>query len=449
MTSVLRCKALPDIGIPFTDEIRDDVICAIGRFRDIQKAGVKATFVCKELPPVNFMQKHSKHQFITVNQYKKLKRFKDGEVIIVLDKDLLDYKWWIRKCEQFPTLGYYVEDDELKLFAEKRRHGYCVICKWENRDRFQEIGFRNQFLFTDEEVDDVEHEFGFWEYPVIQSTKGNEVISIYGKNIARYFKVGDNSYDFVFERFIAPRFNKYMTGPSGSLYRFYMDQFDINSYHKVDYILSTYCKNRKMVRTSKNVKCLGNGSFNIALNIDEDVIRIHINYEVPFDEKGAKILMEETGTGFVPVKEIGNDYTITSLCKPITNRSPSKLKALFTKLRQFFTKHQDIGYVDYHWNNIMELNDEYVIIDIDLNMVYIKDLKKENKKLSELIGREQRTGYNPILYSALFREWKIEPTVYLITMLAIELFELVDYKTTFILTKEIVERLTVYNYIHG
>ena len=68
-------------------------------------------------------------------------------------------------------------------------------------------------------------------------------------------------------------------------------------------------------------------------------------------------------------------------------------------------------------------------------------MKKENKKLSELIGSEQRTGYNPILYSALFREWKIEPTVYLITMLAIELFELVDYKTMFILTKEIVENL--------
>lgn len=366
-------------------------------------------------------------------------RLKGGmKRVIILDEDLLNKEWWIEKSKT-TGIDCRIAEDLEELIKKRQKDNdlsYEVMCTWENRNKFQDVGFRNQYIFTDKEVDDEAHDGKYWEYPVIEHVKEG-LMSVYGKNVFSYYKAAD-PYEFVFNHFIDLNNNQYITGPSAALFSFYVDQFIINEYHKVNYILCKYCQRRKIIRTSHDVKRLGNGNFNIALNIDEDVIRIHINYEDPFDRKGAEVLMNEKNTGFVPVKKVGDDYTIVSLCHEIGQIDKAKAKSMFIKLRKFFNKHRDLFYIDYHWGNIMELNNEYVIVDIDLNMLGDENLKMVHKPLKELIDSEQKTGWNLKLYLSLLDSFKIKPSSYTITMVAIELFEAVDYKTTFILSQDII-----------
>lgn len=367
-------------------------------------------------------------------------RLKGGmKRVIILDEDLPNKEWWIEKSKTTGIDCRIAEDlEELAKWCHKDNDlSYEVMCTWENRNKFQDAGFRKQYIFTDKEVDDEAHDGKYWEYPVIEHVKEG-LMSVYGKNVFSYYKAAE-PYEFVFNHFIDLNNNQYITGPSAALFSFYIDQFIIKEYNKVNYILCKYCQRRNIIRTSHDVKCLGNGYFNIALNMDEDVIRIHINYEDPFDRKGAEVLMNEKNTGFVPVKKVGEDYTIVSLCHGIDQINKDKAKSMFIKLRKFFNKHQDLFYVDYHWGNIMELNNEYVVVDIDLNMLGEENLKMKRKPLKELIDSEQKTGWNLKLYLSLLDSFKIKPSSYSMTMVAIELFEAVDYKRTFILTQDIID----------
>ena len=367
-------------------------------------------------------------------------RLKGGmKRVIILDEDLPNKEWWMKKSKTTGIDCRIAEDlEELAKWCHKDNDlSYEVMCTWENRNKFQDAGFRKQYIFTDKEVDDEAHDGKYWEYPVIEHVKEG-LMSVYGKNVFSYYKAAE-PYEFVFNHFIDLNNNQYITGPSAALFSFYVDQFIIKEYNKVNYILCKYCQRRNIIRTSHDVKCLGSGYFNIALNIDEDVIRIHINYEDPFDRKGAEVLMNEKNTGFVPVKKVGEDYTIVSLCHGIDQINKDKAKSMFIKLRKFFNKHQDLFYVDYHWGNIMELNNEYVVVDIDLNMLGEENLKMKRKPLKELIDSEQKTGWNLKLYLSLLDSFKIKPSSYSMTIVAIELFEAVDYKRTFILTQDIID----------
>ena len=375
------------------------------------------------------------------NGIRKFQRGGSVKKVIIVDNDLDNKEWWINKCKE-TGLKYYISN-EVENSAEKLNKdqtiSYYFMCKWDNRIKFQDAGFRYQFLFTDKEVEDEPHVFSYWEYPVIEKVKEG-MVSVYGKNIPQYYKV-NNPYEFVFNRFIIPHQNEFIFGPSSALFNFYLDQFEMNDYHKINWILCKYCQKRNIIRTSDDVKCIGNGHFNVALNIDDDVIRIHVNYEVPFDRKGAEALMKEKNTGFVPVKKVGEDYTIVPLCKSLDKHDKIKAKNLLIKVRWFFKKHQDLSYVDYHWGNIMELNGEYVITDIDLNMITPELFQMQHKPLKELIGSEQKTGWNIKLYLSLLDQLKTKPSLYIITMLAIELFESADYQTSFILTQDIIDEI--------
>ena len=199
--------------------------------------------------------------------------------------------------------------------------------------------------------------------------------------------------------------------------------------------------------TSDDVKCLGVGSFNIALRVNDDVLRIHINYETPFDYKGAEILMKEKDTGFVPVKEVHDGCTVVAECETIKDVDNDKAKAMCDKLRKFFAKHKDLGYVDYHWGNIMEYNSDYVITDIDLNMVSPEYFLSYPKvKLDDVLNSEQSTGWNPKLYVTLLEAYIIPVTTYNLTMVALNLFEAVDYNRLFILTKELTDKVMSMKY---
>ena len=154
--------------------------------------------------------------------------------------------------------------------------------------------------------------------------------------------------------------------------------------------------------------------------------------------------MKDKNTGFVDVKEVHDGWTIVSLCHDIENRDFNKAKDMCEKIRKFFSKHKDIGYIDYHWGNIMENEKgEYVITDIDLNMVSVDYMMKDynDKKLKDLLNTRQKTGWNPYLYMACLNEHKIKITVYNITMIALNFFEISNFETFIILTPEIVDKV--------
>lgn len=365
----------------------------------------------------------------------------DENDTLIIDNDIPDREW-----KGFDVIKVnYNDKSTYEEYIHKRSFIWKpFLCKFENYDKYNKLGFNNilTFLFTDKDVD-IPKEPAHRSITIIEKADTTNVINIYGKNARQYFKISD-PYEFVIKRFFDIYDNKLLVGPSHCLYKFYIDRLLNDEYYVVDDCLKYYCKDRRIMLTSNDVKCLGVGSFNVALRVNDDVLRIHVNYETPFDYKGAEILMKEKETGFVPVKEVHDGCTIVAACETIKDVDNNKAKAMCDKLRKFFTKHKDLGYIDYHWGNIMEYNDEYVITDIDLNMISPEYFLTYPKvKLSDVLNTEQSTGWNLKLYVSLLESHKLEITTYNLTIVALNLFEAVNYQRIFTLTQEIVDKVTI------
>ena len=387
---------------------------------------------------------------VSSNYFKRGKRLYGGEDendILIIDVDIPNREW-----KGFDVIK--VNANDKSTYEEHiSKRGFMwkpFFCKFENYDKYNKLGFNNilTFLFTDKDTD-IDDEPAHRSITIIEATDTTDVVNIYGKNARQYFRTSD-PYEFVIKRFFDIYDNKLLVGPSQCLHKFYIDRMLNDEYHVLDDCLKYYCKDRKIMLTSDDVKCLGVGSFNVALRVNDDVLRIHINYETPFDYEGAEILMKEKDTGFVPVKEVHDGCTIVAACETIKDVDNDKAKAMCDKLRKFFAKYKDLGYVDYHWGNIMEYkgkyprsdtNDsEYVITDIDLNMVSPKYFLSYPKvKLDDVLNTEQSTGWNPKLYVTLLEAYAIPVTTYNLTMVALNVFEAVDYNRLFTLTKELAD----------
>ena len=378
---------------------------------------------------------------VSSNYFKRRKRLYGGEDendTLIIDVDIPDREW-----KGFDVVK--VNANDKSTYEEHiSKRGFMwkpFFCKFENYDKYNKLGFNNTltFLFTDKDTDIDAEPGNHRNVTVIETTDVAKVVNVYGKNARQYFRV-NNPYEFVIKRFFNIYDNELLVGPSHCLHMFYIDRLLGDEYYVLDDCLKYYCKNRKIMLTSDDVKCLGVGSFNVALRINDDVLRIHINYETPFDYEGAEILMKEKDTGFVPVKEVHDGCTVVAACETIKDVDNDKAKAMCDKLRKFFAKYKDLGYVDYHWGNIMEYNNMYVITDIDLNMVSPEYFLSYPKvKLDDVLNSEQSTGWNPKLYVTLLEAYAIPVTTYNLTMVALNLFEAVDYNRLFTLTKELAD----------
>lgn len=340
----------------------------------------------------------------------------ENNIMIFIDPEIPNPKWWIDKSYDL-DIGYCIDGRD--VICDQA----YAICLAKNKDNFHGC---DCFIISDKPI-----EVETWNALFIVNENVETIRSIYGRITSQLYEV--NSTDYMYEWIVQRKFEVFMfpalTDISYNLYHMLINKFDIQDRWNLTDILNNYAKAHKKILTSDDFNTLGHGWFNLTYLIDGDVIRIHINDEGEFDEEGAKILMSEKNTGFVPVKEVGDNYTVVASCEPIDDeKNYNKLKKMLDLNRKFFIKHQNLCYCDYHYGNIMTYQDEYVIVDIDLNMLMDGDLKLD-VKLDKFEGlSDLKLNYNVRLYNAILDYAAIEKTYLTMTLTAIELFEAAGYK---------------------
>ena len=232
----------------------------------------------------------------------------------------------------------------------------------------------------------------------------------------------------------------------------HLDIYD-NSLFNVRQALGKWGNKHKITLRSNEITPLGNGVFNCVYDISkyqsDSVIRIHTNMEMDFDGHAAEVLSQEKDCGIINVKEydIKSEYTVLPLCKVIAQDKidKDKAKAMCEKLRAFFIKHQDFVFTDFHWGNIMERDNKYVIIDIDLSMLGIEWVKQtsQKKSLKEYVGTDVPLGWTSYKFCYNFVREKGYPLTYAtLSLFAIDAFELAGYSTKLRpCTQEIIDEL--------
>ena len=337
----------------------------------------------------------------------------EDNVMIFIDPKIPNPKWWIDKSEEL-GVGYCIDGRDVRCGKA------YAICLAKNRDNYDGC---DTFIIATEPIETYDAVF-------IVNEKVETIRSIYGTISALLYEV--NSTDYMYDWIVQRKFNVFMfsalTDVSYNLYHMLIDKFDIQDKWDLTDILNSYSKSHKKILTSDDFKMLGHGWFNLTYLIDGDVIRIHINNEGIFDEESAKILMSEKNTGFVPVKEVGDDYTVVVACEAIDKFENVKLKKMLDLNRKFFIKHQNLCYCDYHYGNIMSYQGDYVLVDIDLNMLWDGNLKLDTK-LDKFEGCDDlKLNYNIELYNAILNYAAVDKTYLTMTLTAIELFEASGYK---------------------
>ena len=237
----------------------------------------------------------------------------------------------------------------------------------------------------------------------------------------------------------------------GLLLQFDANQF-MNQHFRLNKILGEVARRNKTTFTSTEIKPISYGSFNIVYDISsiepESILRIHVNKETQFDANSCELLSKIKDSGFVPVRyydaELG--YSILAKCEPIKESEfdVTKYRNMLDKIRKTISANKSLVLVDYHKGNIMQLNDEYVYVDIDLNMIdleWIISLKK-CKSLSEIMDKTIVTTFSIVNYVVvILKSMGFEVNLFNISMLVLELSYMSGGERTIMFTQEVYDEL--------
>lgn len=222
--------------------------------------------------------------------------------------------------------------------------------------------------------------------------------------------------------------------------------------YRLNTALSNWAMSKKMIVKSTDISSLGSGGYNCVFNVSKiepnTALRIHTSPEYVFDSLAAKVLKEEHDTGFIHVKDYNEKFCWTSIpiCKPIRENDfdNDKCKDMLMKIRPFMIQHPELFFVDYHKDNIMEYNDEYVIIDIDLNLTRPGQFEKMimTNKLSQFIDKNVHIGWSMIPLACVYLNNKGHPvTNTTVSLFILEVYELANYEKWIVFNKETQDKL--------
>ena len=459
MSYVLRSKSLPNIGIPIVDEIRDNIICGIGHFKEVQEANVTATFVCRTLPPLEFQQKYSQHKFITLDEYIKggdpegLTHIKGGDSsihTIYVSKKILNYSVF---SDLFRKDGHDVIEFEGETSSSNRDHFHTIaVVRLDELAEFKKKV--NSMLYICISKPGIEYGIPI-PYPCLEYQKSDVVEKFvkYGTNVkALYCYNGPNindAYKWLYDN-VCGLFNFQKTDDVyGQLlecmYWQYIDRWD--KLHTAFNEIAT--KNGRTFK-STDIVPISFGMFNMVYDISNiepnSIIRFMFNSKFPFDANAAEVLSKMKDTGFVSVHYYNKavPYTVLDKCEPITDFSEEKYRAMLDKIRKTINENHSLVVADFHKGNIMQFQDNYVFVDIDLNIVDIKHIVEKHgiKQLDDIIDKDIPTwaavcNFIPTILTAA----GIELTDHNASLCALEISYLSGGDRTIKFTREVFEEV--------
>lgn len=376
-------------------------------------------------------------------------------MIVWISKKLTNYKWF---SDHYTSDGYDVieyEEGMLQKYSERIHESkWLSICVC-NADEYEKIrdkiDFRNYILITHPgfKFSQPQH------HPTLEILKGGfETWKKFGSFARNCLCCRCENIDDAYEWFYNSQYHVVnydnMDTTTGGLMRYMESQFRIKESFCLNKALGMYGMRHKLLFKSTDISTIAYGIFNITYDISkldpETIIRIHVNDQLEFDALSCKILSKERDTGFISVKEYDdkNKWCTMPMCTEIksVHKDMDKCKEMLIKVRHFLVKHPELVFVDYHWGNIMQYKDQYVIIDIDLNMLSIEWLLQREKPLSAYLNKFISINWSCGEISVpVLRHLKIPITYTTVSLCVLEMFELANYGGKLELTQEVINEI--------
>ena len=192
-------------------------------------------------------------------------------------------------------------------------------------------------------------------------------------------------------------------------------------------------RNKKEVR-SIDIKPIAFGMYNATYDIStveaSSILRIAFN-STDFDDNACRILMRLKDSGFVPVHYYNSKlrYSVLAKCNQILDFNVDKFHAMMDKIRSTIQAEPSLCISDFHKGNVMELNDDYVYIDIDLNGIDAKKIMKAygSKTIDDIMDEELPTDSYVKPYTVpILKTCSIPITNHTISLCALELAYISD-----------------------
>ena len=376
-------------------------------------------------------------------------------MIVWISKNISNYKWF---SDRYTADGYDVieyKDDMLTKYAERIHESkwlsICVCTGDEYEETREKSDFRNYVIITHPGIKFSQPQ----PHPTLELSKGSfETYKKFGSFARNCLCCKCESITDGYEWFYNSQYHvvnyENMDTTTSGLMRYMESQFRIKESMNLNKALGMYGMRHKKIFKSIDISPIAYGSFNITYNISnlepDTIIRIHVNDELQFDTLSCKILSKERDTGFIDVKEYDdrNKWCTMPMCTEINavKKDMDRCKEMLIRVRRFLIKHPELVFVDYHWGNIMQYKDQYVIIDIDLNMLSIEWLLQQEKPLSTYLNKfisiNWRCGEISI---PVLKHLKIPITYTTVSLCVLEMFELAKYGNKLELTNEVINEI--------
>lgn len=192
-------------------------------------------------------------------------------------------------------------------------------------------------------------------------------------------------------------------------------------------------RNKKEVR-SIDIKPIAFGMYNATYDIStveaSSILRIAFNL-TDFDDNACRILIRLKDSGFVPVHYYNSklQYSVLAKCNQILDFNMDKFHTMMDKLRSTIQAEPSLCISDFHKGNVMELNDNYVYVDIDLNGINAEKIMKASgsKTIDDIMDEEIPTNSYVKPYTIpILKACSIPITNHTISLCALELAYISD-----------------------
>ena len=377
--------------------------------------------------------------------------------ITILDEKLPELNKLKENLEDF---GYIIcsDLDILDNFYHNNSYDEVqCICTFENISKYNSIASRendNMLIIAiknDNIYFDTFQNKHIYEYDT-SIINSDTIVQVYDGFHSQYYKHKlqiNKLYMRLLQRYVFIYLDNGFPEHLNPLFTMKMFDFEASKYSIADTFNELVQKHNKKKVLSSDTKYIGNGAFNIVYDssifIPNSVVRIRTD-DKDIREDVLEIIKNENPKGIVKIYDYSYCYSVNEKLHEIENIDDITIeqrKIFCDNIQQFFKKHKNISFLDFHWGNFMlNNNNQLTIADIDFGMVDCNWLNNVANEDLLKYGSEIYTGFSPFFKGSFLKYYmQNEINEYNLTVLSICLWELANYESVFIVTAESLKQL--------
>lgn len=358
-------------------------------------------------------------------------------------KKVLETDYFI--CSDFNTVQAFYN-------KPTNRYSYKCVCTVENYDMYKKAGLNVFYIVSTTNVEKLdkcyqscfETNFPLFEF---HESKKCEIMQIFNGKVLKCLRVSSTPaelYNYIFQRYYLLYSNSMISDFDYPLYVFKLREFEDKEYY-LNLAFKELSKKTNMTFTDSDVHSLSSGKFNLVYDISKicpnSVMRILVSDYIVFDSQTLDILKTEKPDGFAKIRFYGNKFVAIEKMDEIYDEEVDVKKAekLTNNCLSFFSKHRNIGFLDFHWGNIMKDDKgEYRISDIDFNMFQCDNWKYilKDANINKEFGTEAETSHMAQFKSLCLQGMHEDINSWNLTVWSVAMFRYAKYNERFDFNEE-------------